>query len=171
MRADRHLERGTRLVVLSLRGIKHGEVVVRLRQLGKFLRELGEDLDRVVGFVLFGENKTSHEAPARILGLALQKSVDALQCAVELALLQQLARFLQFVGLRGCRRDDRQRCCEDRNEQKEASGSERHVLYFSENISSLAAKSSKFYQEQRVFHTPTAGVILGRPGIPARTIN
>jgi len=41
------------------------------------------------------------------------------------------------------------------------------VLYFPENISSLAAKSSKFYQEHRVFHTPpssvAAGTILPRP--------
>ena len=45
--ADRHLERGTRLVELALAGVQHREVVVRLGQLGVVLGELGEGGDGV----------------------------------------------------------------------------------------------------------------------------
>ncbi len=100
VRAYCHFERGARLVVLALRGVEHGQVVVGLRQLGKILRQLGEDRDRVVGLVLVGKDHPLEEAPARVLGLSLEVGIDAVERSVELFLLEKLIGFLQAIALR-----------------------------------------------------------------------
>src|SRR5712691_7863625 len=62
MRADRLLQRGAGFLVLPLRGVDHGEVVVRLRQLRLVLRELGEDFDRFLAVALFGDDDALEKA-------------------------------------------------------------------------------------------------------------
>jgi len=97
---------------------------------------------------------TSTRSPARVPGPGLEVGVDAVERAVELFLLEELVGFLQAIALRNGRRY-RQEAGEQRcSGRDQAHGGEGHMLYFSENIISLAAKSSKFYQEHRVFQTP-----------------
>jgi hypothetical protein len=104
VRAYRHLESRARLVVLALRGVQHCQIVVRLGQLRKFLGQLREYLDRVVGLVLLGEDDAFQEAAARILGIFCEIRVDPVERAVELSLLEELVRVLQLLALSEDRR-------------------------------------------------------------------
>jgi len=90
-----------------------------------------------------------------------------------LFLLEELVGFLQAIALR-----DRWRSGQEASEQRcngrnHARGGGGHMLYFCENISSLATKSSKFYQEHRVFQNPhfssAAGTIPA--GFDRRSLN
>ena len=118
--ADRHFQCCTRLVVLALRGVQYGEVVVRFRQFGVVLRQLGEDLDRILRLVLLGEQDAAQEAAAGIFGFGFQILINTLKRAIHLPLFQQLLGFLQFVGLGeygGCKQQADGDCSEPRRGQ------------------------------------------------------
>ena len=53
MRADRHLERGSRFIIFTLRRVQDSEIVVWLGQFGIVLNQAYENGDRVSPFVLF----------------------------------------------------------------------------------------------------------------------
>ena len=96
----RELERRFRLVVVALRRIKHREVVVRLRQLGKILGKAGEDLDRVLHALLFGEDESFQEASLRIARHRLQVDLDLVEGRLQLLLAVELLGFLEVVRRR-----------------------------------------------------------------------
>ena len=59
MGADGHLQCLTGFFILTLRGIQHRQVVVGLGQLGIVLGQAGEDVDRIGGLVLFGQDQAA----------------------------------------------------------------------------------------------------------------
>ena len=101
VRADRHLERGTRLVELALAGVEHGQVVVRLGQLRIILGQLGEGGDRVAGAAGLGLDHALEEAHLLVLGLAREVLVGLGERLVHLARTKQLVHVAVFVGERG----------------------------------------------------------------------
>ena len=76
---DCHLERRTRLVVLTLCGEQHGKIVVRFRQLREIIGERLEHLDRIRGLVLLGEDEPLQEPCTGVLGTGLQERIDAVE--------------------------------------------------------------------------------------------
>jgi hypothetical protein len=111
MRLDRELEDGLRALVVALRGVEHREVVVGLGQLGKFLGEAHEDLDRLGGLLLFGQHQSSQETSLGILRLALDVHVHLVERRGQLSLAVELLGLLEVVGGRGrhASREERER--------------------------------------------------------------
>src|SRR5688572_28937541 len=101
MRADRLLERDTRLFVLPLPGVDHREVVVRLGQVGKILREAGEDVDRFARVALLREDHRLEEARLRIAWLGGERLVHAFERLAMLTGLEKFVRVLELIGARG----------------------------------------------------------------------
>ena len=99
MRANGHLERLARLLVLALGRIQHREVVVRFRQLGIVLGELGEDVDRLRRLVLVGEDQALEEAALCIARLGGEELVDLVERLRVLLLAQQGRGIGELVGV------------------------------------------------------------------------
>jgi hypothetical protein len=114
MGMDRQFERATRLVVLSLRGVDHGQVVVRLRQLGVVFGQIGEYLNRLGLMVELGEDDPFHEPPLGVLRAAGKIGVHPFQGGVQLPLIHELGDLLQFIcpSARRARCQQEQRACQ-----------------------------------------------------------
>src|SRR4051812_4732464 len=102
MGAYSHFERGTRLIILTLRGVKHREVIVRLGQFRKVFRQRSEDLDSVRCLVLLDVNQALEKARTCIFRTRSEYVVDTLHGLRVLAGADQALGLLIVVALGGC---------------------------------------------------------------------
>jgi hypothetical protein len=117
MRGDRLVQLLARGLVPALRRIQHAEVVVRLGQLGKILRQTFEGRHRFLRARQFAEDHAALEAHLRIARVLLQKRVGTLERRFPLPLVHQRGD-LRCLALghrnRGRRLDDDLRLRRDR---------------------------------------------------------
>ena len=103
----------TRFLELPFGAIKHGQIVVRLRQLRVVLGQRLEGHDGVVGFAKLGLGQTTDEAPDRVFRLGSQVNVHPIQGYLRLPGLEQPVDFLQVGSLRAGAAGSSQQCCRD----------------------------------------------------------
>ena len=74
--ADRHVERGARLVVLTAGREQHRQVVVRLRQIRMVLGQFGEDGNGFSSLALLRQDHAFYETHLHVARVLRQKTVD-----------------------------------------------------------------------------------------------
>ena len=100
---DRLFEFGARLAVFAAGGIESREVVVRLGELRVVLHELLQDGLRLAWPAGVGENHRFQESHLRILRIARQNAIGALERRRRLAGVVQPRHLGQIVGRRAPR--------------------------------------------------------------------
>ena len=98
--ADRHVERGARLVILTAGGKQHGQVVVRFRQIRMVFGQLGEYRDGFGRLALLGQDHTLDETHLHVARILCQECVDLYHRFACLAGAHQLGDIGEFVGQR-----------------------------------------------------------------------
>ena len=104
--ADRHFQRVLGLVEFILRCVQHRQIVVGFGQFGKIFSQAGENLDRLGGFILLGEDQPFQKTRLRVLRIFGQISIGPLQCAAQVALAKLLIDILYLGGEYRCRCQD-----------------------------------------------------------------
>ena len=87
-----------RILQLSLCGIEHRQVVVRVGQFGEVLRQRGKDLDRLRVAFQVGEDHALQEANVRSARLCRYEFVGLAQGLQHIATAVELFDVLNFVG-------------------------------------------------------------------------
>ena len=105
MGPDGEFEGLARLVVLTLRGVQHGEVVVRLGEFREFLGERREHLDGVRLAAEFRVDHALEKAGAGVLRLLREHGVHAVHGTGEVALAEEASSLLEIVGDRMRRKE------------------------------------------------------------------
>jgi hypothetical protein len=98
MGLDRRLEFALGFFVISLGGVNHGKVVVRLGQPGIVHRESLKHLDRLLPLVFLGEDQAFQKAPLRILRVLREPCIDLFHGLGIPPFLEQLAGLLKRIG-------------------------------------------------------------------------
>ena len=93
---------------MFLLGVKHRQIIVRLRQLRIVFRKLGEHANGIGRLVHLGIDKSLQKATLGILGLVAQIGIHFFQCLRVLPLLDQTLYFRQVVGKSGGAKTDGQ---------------------------------------------------------------
>jgi hypothetical protein len=101
MGADGHLESDASLVVLALLGVKHGQIVVRLREFRKILGQFLKNGDGFGAAVKLGQHHPFQKANLSVSWLGGQNAVGAFECLGELSLFDKGLEILDGIRPNG----------------------------------------------------------------------